>query len=53
MCAPKYPVTLAIWALRADDVEFEPHLYAWEAHGGTAASAGCAIGERTRRREKR
>jgi Cys-tRNA(Pro) deacylase len=39
MVAPKYPVTLAIRALRAAEVSFEPHLYAWEAHGGTAASA--------------
>lgn len=30
---------MAIRALRAGKVEFEPHLYAWEAHGGTAASA--------------
>jgi Cys-tRNA(Pro) deacylase len=35
----KYPVTLAIRALRAAQVSFEPHLYAWAAHGGTAASA--------------
>lgn len=39
MTAVKYPVTLAIRALRAADVSFEPHSYAWEAHGGTAASA--------------
>jgi len=39
MSAPKYPVTLAIRALRAANVEFEPHLYSWEPHGGTAASA--------------
>jgi Cys-tRNA(Pro) deacylase len=39
MAAAKYPVTLAIRALRAADVSFEAHLYAWEAHGGTAASA--------------
>jgi Cys-tRNA(Pro) deacylase len=39
MSATKYPVTLAIRALRAANVSFEPHLYAWEAHGGTAASA--------------
>jgi Cys-tRNA(Pro) deacylase len=39
MAVPKYPVTLAIRALRAAGVSFEPHLYAWEAHGGTAASA--------------
>jgi len=36
---PKLPVTLAIRALRAGNVAFEPHLYAWEAHGGTRASA--------------
>ncbi len=39
MTATKYPVTLAIRALRAAQVSFEPQLYAWEAHGGTAASA--------------
>jgi Cys-tRNA(Pro) deacylase len=39
MTAPKYPVTLAIRALRAANVSFEPQVYAWEAHGGTAASA--------------
>jgi Cys-tRNA(Pro) deacylase len=36
---PKHPVTLAIRALRAGGVAFEPRLYAWEAHGGTRASA--------------
>jgi Cys-tRNA(Pro) deacylase len=36
---PKAPVTMAIRALRAGNVAFEPHLYAWEAHGGTRASA--------------
>ena len=30
---------MAIRALRAGGVVFEPHLYAWEAHGGTRASA--------------
>ena len=39
MSAPKFPVTLAIRALRAANVAFEPHVYVWEAHGGTAASA--------------
>src|ERR1700743_1897625 len=39
MSAPKYPVTLAVRALRAANVAFEPHLYTWEAHGGTAESA--------------
>jgi Cys-tRNA(Pro) deacylase len=37
--APKHPVTMAIRALRAAKVEFAPHLYDWEPHGGTAASA--------------
>ncbi|MBA3461090.1 MAG: Cys-tRNA(Pro) deacylase [Deltaproteobacteria bacterium] len=36
---PKHPVTLAIRALRAAKVSFEPHLYPWEPRGGTAASA--------------
>jgi Cys-tRNA(Pro) deacylase len=35
----KHPVTMAIRALRAGGVAFEPHLYAWEARGGTRASA--------------
>ena len=39
MSATKFPVTLAIRALRAAGVNFEPHVYAWEAHGGTAHSA--------------
>lgn len=30
---------MAIRVLRQQRVEFAPHLYAWEAHGGTAASA--------------
>jgi Cys-tRNA(Pro) deacylase len=30
---------MAIRALRAGKVSFEPHLYAWEPRGGTAASA--------------
>jgi Cys-tRNA(Pro) deacylase len=30
---------MAVRALRAAGVAFEPHLYAWEPHGGTAASA--------------
>jgi Cys-tRNA(Pro) deacylase len=36
---PSYPTTMAIRALRAAKVAFEPHSYAWQAHGGTAASA--------------
>jgi Cys-tRNA(Pro) deacylase len=35
----KHPVTMAIRALRAGGVAFEPHTYAWEPRGGTAASA--------------
>ena len=34
-----HPVTLAIRALRAAQVAFEPHLYPWQERGGTAASA--------------
>jgi Cys-tRNA(Pro) deacylase len=30
---------MAVRALRAASVAFEPHLYVWEPHGGTAASA--------------
>lgn len=35
----KHPVTMAIRALRAGNVSFTPHLYAWHPHGGTRASA--------------
>jgi len=35
----KHPVTMAIRALRAANVAFEPHLYAWQPHGGTRASS--------------
>jgi Cys-tRNA(Pro) deacylase len=34
-----YPVTLAVRALRAAGVTFEPHLYTWAPHGGTRASS--------------
>jgi Cys-tRNA(Pro) deacylase len=37
--ATDYPVTMAVRVLRQHDVEFAPHLYAWEARGGTRASA--------------
>jgi Cys-tRNA(Pro) deacylase len=30
---------MAVRALRAGGVDFAPHLYAWEAHGGTRASS--------------
>ena len=39
MAKPKPPVTMAVRALRSADVEFEPHLYAWQPHGGTRASS--------------
>ena len=35
----KPPVTMAVRALRAAKVPFEPHVYTWEAHGGTRASS--------------
>jgi Cys-tRNA(Pro) deacylase len=37
--ATDYPVTMAVRTLRQQQVDFTPHLYAWEAHGGTRASA--------------
>jgi Cys-tRNA(Pro) deacylase len=37
--ATAHPVTMAVRALRQHRVPFEPHLYAWEARGGTRASA--------------
>ena len=37
--ATDYPVTMAIRVLRQHGVEFTPHLYTWEPHGGTLASA--------------
>ena len=37
--ATGYPVTMAVRTLRAQKVEFTPHLYAWEPRGGTSASA--------------
>src|SRR5215510_12566933 len=37
--ATDYPVTMAVRTLRQHHVEFTPHLYTWEAHGGTRASA--------------
>lgn len=35
----KHPVTMAVRALRAAKVAFEPHLYTWEPRGGTRASS--------------
>lgn len=37
--ATSHPVTLAVRVLRQHGVAFEPHLYTWEARGGTRASA--------------
>jgi Cys-tRNA(Pro) deacylase len=37
--ATDYPVTMAVRVLRQHKVEFTPHLYTWEARGGTSASA--------------
>jgi len=34
-----HPVTMAVRVLRQHGVEFTPHLYRWEPHGGTSASA--------------
>lgn len=34
-----HPVTLAIRVLREHQVPFEPHVFVWEARGGTAASS--------------
>jgi Cys-tRNA(Pro) deacylase len=39
MSATKFPITLAIRALRAENVPFEPRLYAWQEHGGTEHSS--------------
>jgi Cys-tRNA(Pro) deacylase len=35
----KHPVTMAVRALRSAKVEFEPHLYTWQPHGGTHVSS--------------
>jgi Cys-tRNA(Pro) deacylase len=35
----KHPVTMAVRALRAGNVTWAPHLYAWQPHGGTRASS--------------
>ncbi|MBV9958166.1 MAG: Cys-tRNA(Pro) deacylase [Acidobacteria bacterium] len=34
-----YPITPAVRALRAKKIDFAPHLYAYEEHGGTRRSA--------------
>jgi Cys-tRNA(Pro) deacylase len=35
----KYPITSAVRFLRENQIPFEPHLYRYEEHGGTAHSA--------------
>jgi Cys-tRNA(Pro) deacylase len=37
--ATDYPTTMAVRLLRQHQVAFVPHLYKWEPHGGTSASA--------------
>jgi Cys-tRNA(Pro) deacylase len=37
--ATDYPITMAVRVLRRHGVDFTAHLYAWEPHGGTRASA--------------
>jgi Cys-tRNA(Pro) deacylase len=39
MAKDKHPVTMAVRALRAANVSFEPYVYAWQPHGGTRASS--------------
>jgi Cys-tRNA(Pro) deacylase len=39
MSRADYPITTAIRALRENGVEFKPHFYTYEEHGGTKASA--------------
>ncbi len=36
---PDYPITTGVRFLRAKKIEFRPHLYAYEEHGGTRLSA--------------
>lgn len=40
MSKTDYPVTLAVRSMRAADIDFEPFVYAYEEHGGTAQFAG-------------
>jgi Cys-tRNA(Pro) deacylase len=37
--ATDHPVTMAVRVLRRENVRYTPHLYTWEPHGGTRASA--------------
>lgn len=39
MAKPEYPVTTAVRVLREKKIDFKPHLYVYEEHGGTKLSA--------------
>ena len=39
MAKPEYPVTTAVRVLREKKINFKPHLYVYEEHGGTKLSA--------------
>lgn len=39
MAKPEYPVTTAIRVLREKKIDFQPHVYTYEEHGGTNLSA--------------
>ena len=39
MAKPEYPVTTAVRVLREKNIEFRPHFYTYEEHGGTRLSA--------------
>jgi Cys-tRNA(Pro) deacylase len=39
MAKEKFPITLAVRELKAEQVEFTSHLYEYKEHGGTAVSA--------------
>lgn len=39
MGKPQYPVTTAIRVLREKKIDFQPHFYTYEEHGGTSVSA--------------
>lgn len=39
MSKPDYPVTTAVRVLREKKIDFQPHLYTYEEHGGTSLSA--------------
>ena len=41
MAATDFPVTTAVRFLRERRIPFEPHVYAYEEHGGTGHAAAC------------